>query len=249
MTEPTDLTPDEALALDVALGALGRSERVEAELRLRRDPAFAAAVDRWRATLSPLDELVAPADPPSQLWDRIEAEVTPQRTAARIVTAPSGGVLGWWKALAFGASAVAAVSLALLVARPDPEPVRVPAVVPERPAPGELLSAAMAGTGDDKQVLITATFDPDRGALILTPAAEDASGGLTPELWVIAENKPPRSLGTIGLTGPQTLRISPAVRAELKAGATLAMSLEPAGGSPTGTPTGPVVATGPLASI
>jgi anti-sigma-K factor RskA len=49
---------------------------------------------------------------------------------------------------------------------------------------------------------------------------------------------------------PQTARmhaqLEPAMARELHSGATLAISVEPAGGSPTGSPTGPVVASGKL---
>jgi anti-sigma-K factor RskA len=43
--------------------------------------------------------------------------------------------------------------------------------------------------------------------------------------------------------------LTPALQQKLAQGAVLAISVEPAGGSPTGQPTGPVVATGDLKSI
>ncbi len=54
MTAPENMdgmTADEALAMDFALGALGRAERRAADLRLRSDPAFRALVDDWSARL------------------------------------------------------------------------------------------------------------------------------------------------------------------------------------------------------
>jgi anti-sigma-K factor RskA len=42
------------------------------------------------------------------------------------------------------------------------------------------------------------------------------------------------------------MRLADALAQLLRQGATIAISVEPPGGSPTGAPTGPVVASGPL---
>lgn len=235
---PDELDDDAALALDFALGALDGPALRAAELRLRRDPAFAADVARWQADLGPLTGDVAPAAPPPAVWTGIERELFRTPVAA---PAPSrlASALALWRGLAFAASAVAAVALALLLV-PPATPVATPTT---------LLAASMASTDAAKAVLITATYDPSRGAVILTPAAKDASRGLTPELWVIVGKDKPQSLGLIDLHEPQAHAIPATLRARLKGGATLAISLEPAGGSPTGQPTGPVVAAGTLAAI
>ena len=247
-----DLIPedgsDAALALDFALGALDGAALRSTELRLRRDPDFARDVAAWQAQLGPLADEVAPVAPPPGAWARVESELF--RTAVARQPEPSrpvAAVLSFWRRLAFGASAVAAVALALLVIRPDTVPPAIPAAAPA--AAGGLLAASMASTDTAKAVLITATYDPSRGAVILTPAAADASRGLTPELWLIVGKDAPRSLGVIDLKDPQAHKVPGALRAQLTSGATLAISLEPAGGSPTGLPTGPVVAAGKLTAI
>jgi anti-sigma-K factor RskA len=67
------------------------------------------------------------------------------------------------------------------------------------------------------------------------------------ELWAIPANaKRPEPLGVIPPSG--TLRIAALAR-PIGEGATLAISIEPQGGSPTGQPTGPVVFTGALRAI
>ena len=234
---------DAALAMDFALGALDGPALRAAELRLRRDPVFAAEVAGWQADLAPLVDAVSPVAAPVAVWAGIERELFRGPVAAPVpspVARAARGVVNLWRSLAFAASAVAAVALALLLARPGPVPVA---------APGALLAASMASTDAGKAVLITATYDPVRGAVILTPAAKDASRGLTPELWVIVGTDKPRSLGVIDLHDPQAHAIPASLRQRLTRGATLAISLEPAGGSPTGLPTGPVVAAGTLAAI
>jgi len=236
MSGPDDID-DDTLAADYALGALARDERQAVDQRIARDPAFAAAAAGWQALLAPLAEAVEPAVPPAAVWARISEVITP--TPA--VPAPVGfwSRVATWRALTAASSLIAAAAVALLLARPAP---------PQAPG-GVLLTAALAATGTPGAVLINATFDPARGAVILTPAAADASAGRTPELWLIVGKAAPRSLGLIDLAAPRAHSIPASLRPLLARGATLAISLEPAGGSPTGQPTGPVVAAGTLAAI
>ena len=62
------------------------------------------------------------------------------------------------------------------------------------------------------------------------------------ELWLLPEDGAPESLGTFAQTG----RLPSTAVAQMQAGTGLAVSLEPIGGSPTGAPTGPVLAVGML---
>jgi anti-sigma-K factor RskA len=79
------------------------------------------------------------------------------------------------------------------------------------------------------------------GALIVTRVAgTPAPAGQVHELWIIAPDSAPVSLG---LLAEASLTIT---AAKPPAGWVLAVSLEPAGGSPTGAPTGPVLLTGEI---
>jgi anti-sigma-K factor RskA len=60
---------------------------------------------------------------------------------------------------------------------------------------------------------------------------------------------PPVSLGLIPGVGNATLPLNAAQLGVLAQTMTLAVSLEPAGGSPTGLPTGPVIFTAPLLRV
>jgi anti-sigma-K factor RskA len=107
-------------------------------------------------------------------------------------------------------------------------------------------------TDADGRPLLAATWDPLRGAVVLTPAAQDdqqPAADKVAELWVIEGERPPRSLGVIELDGPNAHAISSQVISGLQPDAVLAISIEPSGGSPTGLPTGPVIATGKLRAI
>ena len=233
MTAGSDLDGDDGLAIDTALGALGRDALRAAELRMASDPAFRDSVDAWCRLLAPLDEATPPVTPSTEVWSRIMSVVEP---APHVVAKASiWSSLNLWRGLAGASTAVAAVTAILLVVRPDAPP-----------AP-QLLVANLASEAGAS--LITATYDAGRGAIILTPAGKTDDAGRTPELWVIEGSNPPRSLGTIDLASPEA-HASPAERLTgLKPGSTLAISLEPKGGSKTGAPTGPVVATGKLTGI
>ncbi len=249
MSAPDDMmTPDDALAMDYALGALDREARQAAGLRMRRDAAFRTQVEGWQALLSPLDEETAPVLPPGSVWDGVMAEISvPVRVAAP--EKPRKSIwesLALWRGLAFGGPVLAALAVAVVTA---------PSAVPELPvvaeAPPALLAASLAGA--DGKPILAATWDPLRGAVVLTPVTSDeADGGAADrvaELWVIEGDRAPRSLGVIETAAPNAHAISSQVISGLQPGAVLAISIEPNGGSPTGLPTGPVIATGKLTSV
>jgi anti-sigma-K factor RskA len=228
MTDRDD--SDDMLAADYALGALSGDDRRAAEARIARDPAFRALVEAWQRDLMPLAETVSAVVPPPAVWARIEAAISPAPVATP--KASLWNSLALWRSIAAAGVSAAAVAVALLVARPAPAPV---------------LAATLATP--DGTALITAAFDPTRSAVILTPAGGRGDAQHSPELWVIEGNAPPRSLGVINIANAQTHAIPADRLVGLKAGAVLAISIEPLGGSPTGQPTGPVVATGKLVAI
>jgi anti-sigma-K factor RskA len=220
--------------MDYAVGGLDRETRRRVEARLRSDPAFRALVEDWQARLAPLDTETPPLAPPGEVWNRIAADIAPQRP-------PAPARAGIWQSLALWRGlAVAGVAAAVIAVAQVPPPV-VPG------APPQLLVAALAAP--DGTPLLAATFDPLRGAVVLTPATQRDDAGKSPELWVIEGNAPPRSLGVIDIKGPNAHVIEPRQLAGIRPGAVLAITIEPLGGSPSGAPTGPVVASGTLSAV
>lgn len=242
--DPPGISADELLAMDVALGALGREARRAADLRQRSDPAFRALVEDWTARLSPMNDATPPVSPPAGVWQGITDEIAPPSSAKVRATAPAARAGWWnnlslWRGLAFAGTAAAAISLAQ---------IGPPSVTPPVPvAPPQMLVAALAGA--DGTPLLAAAYDPLRGAVVLTPATQRHDGDKSAELWVIEGKNPPRSLGVIDIKGPNAHAIASQRLAGLQSGATLAISIEPIGGSPTGLPTGPVVASGTLRAV
>jgi anti-sigma-K factor RskA len=240
------LTELEALAMDHALGGGSRAERKAAELRLLSDPEFRAAVERWQVMLAPLDDVTPGIAPPPSVWAGIAAEIEPQPRRAAPQPAVSGGwwnSVGLWRGLAFGGPVLAAVAVAVLV-----QPGAVAPGVPTEVAGGPALVATLADA--DGKPLIAAAYDPTSGQVRFAPvaASDQATGGKVPELWVIEGKNPPRSLGVIDIAAGRSQAIPRDRLAGLKPGAVLAISIEPTGGSPTGAPTGPVIATGKLSA-
>ena len=239
------LTELEALAMDHALGGGSRAERKAAELRLLSDPEFRAAVERWQVMLAPLDDVTPGIAPPPSVWAGIAGEIEPPPRRAAPQPAVSGGwwnSVGLWRGLAFAGTVLAAVAVTVLV-QGTWYPGASAAV-----AGGPALVATLADA--DGKPLIAAAFDPANGQVRFAPvAASDQSAiGKVPELWVIEGKNPPQSLGVIDIAVGRSQTIPRDRLAGLKPGVILAISIEPTGGSPTGAPTGPVIATGKLSA-
>jgi anti-sigma-K factor RskA len=234
-----DHSPEDLTAAEYVLGVLTADERRAAELRMAREPVFADEVAFWEDRLGGLADSVAPVAPPPRSWDRIEAALN--RAARSAVRAPRTGLwnsLAFWRTFAFGATGLAAGSFAalLLVALVQAPP----------PAPAPLVAALGASAG---QPGFVAAVAPDRQTLMIVPAALGTTEQRVPQLWLIPADGRPRSLGVINRDEPARVTIPAELIGHLGAEASLAVSLEPAGGSPTGQPTGPVIAHGKLTNL
>ena len=77
------------------------------------------------------------------------------------------------------------------------------------------------------------------------PGPMPVPAGRSAQLWAIVGTGAPQPLGLFAVAGD---RVEADARrpAPISAGTTLAISFEPVGGSPTGLPTGPVVASATL---
>jgi anti-sigma-K factor RskA len=242
---PDDDTPDMAAA-ELALGLLEGDERAHALRRTLAEPGFAQAVERWRNHLGQLFDLWPAIAAPAGVLERIEWSI--DGPAAMLVpTSPRRRL--FWPAAAGLSSVAAAALLLFIVLRPierAPGPAQPRPSGPAAAAPSTMLVASI--DPGEKGAPVTAVYDPASGALRLT-ATTLADANRSAELWVIGGDGVPHSLGLLRPSSASSLAVDPANRARLAAGATLAVSLEPIGGSPTGLPTGPVVATGALSRV
>lgn len=209
------------LALDYALGTLHGRARRRFERLLTRDPTLRAIVDENRHDIAVLAETVGPRTPPSHVWKTIEHRLGWRRTP-------------WWRHGKFwnstglgGAFAAVFLAVALYLALTPPALDRYQATLTDNN--GRLAWALRAAAHDPRvevQALAPQPLAPNRAY----------------ELWYVpGGNRPPRSLGLMPTSGHARLKLPHHMPAPIAHGGIVAVSLEPAGGSPTGSPTGPIL--------
>ena len=99
---------------------------------------------------------------------------------------------------------------------------------------------------EDQSLAIHAGWFADSAELLVIREAGEVPQGSDLELWVIAGEDAPVSLGLVPQQVDRIRYTLPPNISGLLSGATLAVSREPQGGSPTGAPTGPVLGTAPI---
>jgi len=224
---------DKVAAAEYVLGVLGAAERLKAQQRLAHDQAFANEVAFWEERLGGFAEAVEPVAPPAKTWARIA-----RATRARDPSAPREGLwqsLVFWRSFAIGAAALAAASIGALT---------FIEISPNTPAP--LLATLGASNGQPNFV---AAFSAGGTSLMVMPAALLTSDARAMELWLIPAGDKPHALGLIEPGRPVRIEVPRDLVTRITANTALAVSLEPPGGSPTGQPTGPVIASGKLTSL
>ncbi len=138
---------------------------------------------------------------------------------ARLFPKPATARRGWRSWLA-GAAAAAALAVGVLVM--------------VAPAPKAPLLATLSAS--DAPLAYEARHDGNR-LTVRQIAGLPAPAGQSHQLWIIAPGSAPVSLGLLGAAPLQVDTPRP------PQGWVLAVSVEPAGGSPTSAPTGPVILT------
>lgn len=229
----------EMLAAEYVLGTLEGSARRRYEALLRMRPDWQHAHDWWAARIHLLGQTVPAANPSPAVWRNIETRLYANKHSSSI---------GWWRALALGASSLAVVLAFLLGSNLLQEPIEPLAPV----AVTEPATVAVLNNEEAKPAWLLAmskTADGSAEMRIITLPGIAPVAGKSFELWALpADKSPPVSLGLMPLQGSSVLRLAGEI-APILSSAGLAVSLEPEGGSPTGQPTGAVLYQGKLARI
>jgi anti-sigma-K factor RskA len=233
------MSDDPPLAAEYVLRLLEGEDLLAARRRAASDPAFAAEVAWWEDRLAPLFEEIADELPSAELWPRIVRRL--DGTGGEVVTLKRQ--LARWRSAA-AVAAVAASILLVLQLQPQAPPL---APLPPRVQPAPVLVASLVG--DEAPEALTVTYRPEGRELVITPARVRAPAGRARQLWLIPEGGQPISLGLVAGEGMQRRIVTAAVASRFANGSTIAVSDEPSGGSPTGQPTGAVLAAGGLSSI
>ncbi len=236
------------LAAEHSLGVLDGAERAEAVRLSASDPGFAREVAEWDERLAPLLNEIAPITPDAQLWDRINAALDGEGGRESNVHSLSRR-LKVWRTYSAAISAVAAALLMVVgvdTFRPGPSPGPQPQPQPQ-PQRQPVLVANVAA--EDRSAAFVVSYDPSDRTMLVSPAVATPAPGHDHELWLIPASGTPQSLGLVAGTSPHRLPVPAALQDNFQRDATIAISVEPVGGSRTGQPTGPVVATGKLVSV
>ena len=220
---------------EYVLGVLDADTRAEVAHEVLVSDEAATAVALWQRRLMPLTDTIGDVTPAPYVWARIHDAL--ELESPTKVTPRKGlwNNLQLWHWLGIGASAVA-VALLVVVLLPRPTPTVVNA--------GYMASTIQQDNGTTGW---TATMDLQHARMVVVPATPVAfDQGRAPELWLIPAGGKPISVGMIARDKPTTLALDPALLAQLGPTAALAVSVEPIGGSPTGQPTGAVIAKGAI---
>lgn len=218
----------DALCGEYLLGTLRGAARRRFERALQQEPQVASRLAYWQGIFVPRYAQMTEIQPSPDGWRRLERELRLERYRAP-----------WHRRAAFwrGWAAVASVILVIMVALQT----LPPASRTSDPVP----LAELSGKADVARV--TALLSPDGRTLELRAARAVVAGPTQSyELWLLpAEGTPPISLAVLGSLDAR-FALPPAQVGKLSSGAKLAVSVEPAGGSSTGQPTGPVILIGAI---
>jgi anti-sigma-K factor RskA len=211
------------LAGEYVLGTLrGRARR-----RFERwllSPQVGALVKAWEDRLSGLEPALRGVTPPPTVWRGIETRLELRKRAR----APT---MRW---LAVAASALLVALIGVFALRQfGTQPVTQQAFIE---ANAQTIYWRVELIGDNREISLH------------VHQVHELPPGKSHELWVIPVKGAPVSLGLLPRTGDQHRALTAAQRAALAGATTLAVSLEPEGGSRNGAPT-EVLLTAPLSAV
>lgn len=230
------------------VGTLPPRAQAWVERRLRHDAELCFAVTGWQDHLARWVELLAPVEPRPEVWEALARRIVANAPQAASMPEPITvlnpiapplepqpqkgspawvGTLAFWRASAtLGLAASLALAVGLGVAlQPPPAPTHTAVFTDGQGRPVWILEAELPEGRLGLRALAAAQPPPDRAY----------------ELWMLPADGTPVSLGLLPASGTAELQVSTGLAQRLLTAAGLAVSLEPAGGSPTGQPTGPVV--------
>ncbi|MEO6676397.1 MAG: anti-sigma factor [Pseudomonas sp.] len=214
-----------ALAADYAIGLMPTAARRRFEQLLLEDAALRAELAHWQDSLASLTEALPEQPVPDRVWQGITARINPQE----LHVPEKRSFWNWMRVTAAVCSLAVVVFLSVLYTR------------------DEARYSATLLTADSQPALKVEAHENYLKVEPMTLAAVTPEQSL--ELWAIPADGKPISLGVIPAGGKGKVELSEAQKALIGKPITLAVSLEPKGGSPTGQPTGPVLYQGALAAL
>ena len=227
------------LAADYLTGGMSAAARRRFESLIQTHTGIQTATQHWH---NRLDAGLLPDDAPAAVWAGVRSRTGAAGDGVRGAdVAPLQRTRGWakhtWQAMTLGLGVLAASLLVSLL------------MVVQHAGPGTPTAAQMAAVlkGPDGHGAVL-TVHHDR--LVLTAVGPTA----TPrdksfELWMLPKQGRPQAVGLVQLRSSDTLNLPAPALLALAQAKGFAISLEPAGGSPTGQPTGPVIYVGAVVAM
>ncbi|MEW7850874.1 anti-sigma factor [Massilia aurea] len=217
------------LAAEYVLGTLKGGARRRFEHYLRDDAALQRLTAEWQERLMPMAEFAGAQKPRAQVWRTIERRLGLGRGLVHTYAAWQfwrSESLTFWRSLSLASLAI----LLLMVGVLRSTLVDAPQVDLVATLIDEKARTALLLTADSERQVFTVRLVEN------APVAADKSL----QLWAVPKQGAPRSLGVIPPDGAIELPLTAsAIGDDI---ATLAVSLEPRGGSPgAGGPTGPIL--------
>jgi anti-sigma-K factor RskA len=215
----------DALCGEYVLGTLRGAARRRFARSLMEEPQVAQRLKYWQGVVAPRYTKMIEAQPPSaRVWTALERELG----LARYRT-PWHRRAGFWRAWAVAATAALVLAIGVQLFRPEPQVAQIAQL-----------------SGQDAASAVTAHLSKDGRTLVLHSARPVLAGpAQSYELWLLPPDGSAISLAVLGSLDAR-FEVPEGHRRRLREGGKLAVSVEPAGGSPTGNPTGPVILAGPI---
>jgi anti-sigma-K factor RskA len=232
-----DRTLRQLLAGHYVLGTLRGPARRRFERLARSEAAVRAEQHFWEAQLGELALSLKPVAPPPAVWLSLQRRLqlgntVPLRrsTPAPVRAAPV------WRIYAGLAAAIVIASAVVLMK--DREAMQEPKIATATAAPVFVATLKVP----DSSMQWTVALSPSDGQMTASAAGDYPQlGNHSMELWWIGPSGPV-PVGLLPTQGSGSMPLPKEITAT--GPITLAVSLEPAGGSPTGKPTGPVLTSG-----
>lgn len=234
MTIPVDPIERRILAGEYVLGVLDDEQTAEVARWVAQDSEAATLALEWENHFLALADRLRPVEPSASVWARLAKTVEPESPAfkPRPDVATPGFLQRLWSSAVVWRCVSAGFAAAVVVLAVAPQ-LRTPQVNAPR-------VAVLQVPGQSAQPGWVVSVLDDGDVQIKGLAALPTPEGHSIQIWTLAPGeKKPRSMGL--LADRQTVRLPADLVGTVQPGQLFEFTLEQAGGSPTGLPTGPVL--------
>ncbi|NNM14898.1 MAG: hypothetical protein HKO58_11280, partial [Gammaproteobacteria bacterium] len=234
------------LGMRYVTGLLRGPARTRFTKLLQSNDVLRKAVDRWEELLSPLAWSLEPVQPSELVLPRIMRKIRANNNgASNASTKPvtldtkARDRRSWFMTSAAAALAVISSIGWWQTSQRPPEVVTERVVETVTQAVPEAADIAVINSAEGKPIWITRIYSKSERIDIQVQTGPDEVTDKDYQLWALTDAGVPVSLGLLPKSDEISLQLGEAELEALKTTGTLAVSLEPLGGSPQAVPTGP----------